>query len=181
MLKLARISALALLATMLGSPTHAIEGGAGDCAHALNREWKERISQSPISEANQVVVISLDDPAFEDLDGNAVRFPNGQSRSREGAGGYRHAILALKRSFPSFVESDSSGILTGCCAVPLFGTISHSDLRRLSHDRFRALCRIGDQIESLHAGVSVMDRAAYATNDFADPYFSIAWWREPRP
>ncbi len=87
---------------------------------------------------------------------------------------YQDAIRELTHAFPSFKEGPGSGILLGCCAFPVFGSISFDDLARLRSTDFVALCDIGYRSLSTSVQVRMEYRSQYEAGVGAAPYFWIS-------
>jgi hypothetical protein len=68
---------------------------------------------------------------------------------------YERAVESLKLAFPSFEVGFGSGILTGCCAMPVWGAVSLDEFAHLSDTRFDALCEVARRSRSSSAGVRV--------------------------
>ncbi len=91
------------------------------------------------------------------------------------------AVAALKREFPSFRPGSLSGILLGCCAVPIYGSISPEDLGKLVDQKFKPLCGIGGRFTSTSVGLRAEYREAYERDEGTDAYFFFYWRRKPLP
>ena len=128
-----------------------------DCSSSLSKQWQEELPAHPIDPSKHIVVLSIDVP----VDGPETN--------------YRQAIDRLKQAFPSFEEGFGSGILLGCCAVPVWGAVSLDDLARLSKTRFVPLCDLGRRSSSTSVGLRVEYREAYERRVGAPGYFYVFW------
>jgi hypothetical protein len=144
------------------APAQARDAYVEGCSAFLTAHWREAASSHPIDPRTHVVVIAVNVPIHP--------VPSGQGR-------YARAVKALKQSFPSFVTSPLSGLLTGCCAVPAYGAISPRELTRLSETRFVPLCTVARRIGSTSAGLRIQYRSAYQSGG-GEPYFMTYWHRK---
>jgi hypothetical protein len=136
-----------------------------DCSEALASKWREQIATHPLDLSKHVIVLSIDSP---------IRRTQ-QSQERD----YRRAITNLKRAFPSFQESPTSGILLGCCAIPARGSVSPQDFKRLRQARFVPLCEVADRSKSQSASVRAEYRSTYEKNPGgSEAYFFVYWHRK---
>jgi hypothetical protein len=133
-----------------------------DCSAFLSGHWRDEIAAHPINPAKHVLIIGIDTPLHDPRD-----------RTR------RQATTALKQAFPSFQESPDSGILLGCCALPLFGSISFGEMATLSNQRFAPLCVIGRRARSTAVGLRAEYRAPYERGEAVEAYFFSYWRRKP--
>lgn len=157
-----RVAALAGMLAALGA-TPARASYESECQSELTEIWQERLASHPIDGAKHVIVLSIDSPLGKtDRD-------------------YKRAIENLQRAFPSFEKGYASGILTGCCAMPVWGAVSRDELDRLSATHFAALCEVARRSRSTSAGVRVEHREAYEAMRGADAYFVVFWQRRHKP
>lgn len=154
-----RLVPLVGIIAVLGN-TSASASYESECQSSLTRAWQEQVASHPIDASHHVVVLSIDSPLGE-TDRN-----------------YRRALDNLKRAFPSFEVGYGSGILAGCCAMPVWGTISHGELARLADTRFAVLCEVARRSQSTSAGVRVEHRESYEARQGVEPYFFV-FWRRP--
>jgi hypothetical protein len=145
-------------------PAHAAGKFTAPCSEFLSRTWPAYLATHPLDPAKHVVVVSVDDPT-----------------SRANYKRYARAIAALKREFPSFREATTSGLLLGCCAVPIYGSISAEDLHKLVAAKFRPLCEIGRHFSSEGVGIRAEYRDLYERHEQADAYFFFYWDRRRSP
>jgi hypothetical protein len=127
------------------------------CRDAMTAQWREATAVHPIDSSRHIPVV-------------LINVPTNGPPSR-----YRDAIRDLKHAFLSFKESPGSGILTGCCAVPVFGSISFDELTKLSTARFAPLCEVGDRSFSTFVQVRMEFREPYERGIGAAPYFWISY------
>jgi hypothetical protein len=128
-----------------------------DCSASLTEQWRDEVATHPTDPSKHTVVVSID-------------IPVGEPEIH-----YRQAIDRLKRAFPSFEEGFGSGILVGCCAVPVWGSVSLHDLTQLSDARFESLCDVGRRSQSTSVGLRVEYREIYERHEGAAPYFFVSW------
>jgi hypothetical protein len=158
------IPRLAAIAALLCVPAPATAGGSSyvaKCSAFLTETWRQEEAVHPIDRSAHIPVVLIDVP----LHGLPGR--------------YDRPIAALKETFPSFEEGPASGILTGCCAMPTWGSISFEDLNKLSEAAFVPLCALARRSRSTVAMVRMEYRVPYAKGEEGDPYFYIYWRRKP--
>jgi hypothetical protein len=129
----------------------------GACSVAMTARWRNATAAHPIDPLKHVPVVLLNVPRT-----------GPQTR-------YQEAIAALTRTFRSFKEGAGSGVLTGCCALPVFGSISFDDLSRLSSTKFAPLCGVGRRNLSTVVQVRMEYREQYEQGVGAAPYFWISF------
>jgi hypothetical protein len=132
----------------------------GDCGASLAEQWRDKAAARPVSPLKHTIVISIDIP----VGGPQKHYPQ--------------AIDRLKRAFPSFEEGVGSGILLGCCAIPVWGSVSFDELARLSKEQFVPLCEVGRRSRSTSVGLRVEYRDEYERHIQRDAYF-VTYWRSP--
>ena len=153
------IAIVGTLAAVLSVPAHASHDS--ECSASLTSQWRDQVAAHPVDPSRNVFVLSIDTPL--------------RSTDEAGAENYERTIARLKQAFPSFEEGWGSGFLTGCCAMPVWGSISPDELARLSNARFAPLCAIARRSRSSSAGIRVEYREAYERRQGADAYFSTYW------
>jgi hypothetical protein len=139
------------------SGTSASASYAGVCRSSLTRDWRAQVGNHPIDGSRHAVVLSIDIPIEATSDD------------------YERAVESLKLAFPSFEVGFGSGILTGCCAMPVWGAVSLDEFAHLSDTRFDALCEVARRSRSSSAGVRVEFRETYEGRQGAAPYSFVRW------
>lgn len=134
-----------------------------DCSAHLVDHWRQDVAAHPVDLARHIPVLSINVP-----------IPGAKLR-------YRGAIAALKQAFPTFEEGQASGILAGCCAIPVWGSVSPEELTKLSEAQFVPLCMVARRSRSTAAGVRMEFRETYLRGEGGEAYFFTYWHREPHP
>lgn len=144
------------------SPARASAPYVQDCSASLKAHWSDEVAAHPVDPDRHVLAVFIDIP---------VHSPKRR---------YAQAVAALKERFPSFIEGPSSGLLTGCCAVPVFGSLSVEEFSRLSDAGFAPLCGIGRRFRSSAVGLRAEQRETYRTGG-GEAYLLVYWHRKPVP
>jgi hypothetical protein len=152
-----------MLLAGVASPVSASSGYIQRCSRFLSDHWRRDTAVHAVDSSLHLPVVLINVPVH----GRNERYPK--------------AIGTLKAAFPSFEEARGSGILLGCCAIPVWGAISFEDLTRLKDTRFAALCAAARRSRSTAASVRIEFRATYDTDGATDPYFFSYWTRKPHP
>jgi hypothetical protein len=156
-----RCAAAAALLLSLSAPA-AARGSAyvADCSASLTDRWRQAEASHPIDRSVHIPIV-------------LINVPLGSQRR------YERASTALTRAFPSFREAIASRILLGCCAMPVWGSISFDDLDRLSAANFVPLCAVARRNGSTAASVRIDPRATYGKGEDVEAYFFVFWMKKP--